>query len=148
MLKARSPQSSTTELAVLAAEQKKETFVGWYRNPTGGPNSIAVPYQEGTKARTLYPDFVFVHEVDGEIFLDIVDPHRPDESDTSPKWQGLAAYAAEHSEAVRRVDAVIKEGNNLRFIDLKNPATVKQLRGAAGEDTIRSVFKDHGGQYD
>lgn len=136
------------ESDVLAAELDSNTLVGWYRNPTAGTAALAVPYEQSAVARTLYPDFVFVHEVDGELVVDIVDPHRPNEADTGPKWRGLAVYAAAHGAQFRRILAVIEDSNeNLLSLDLKNQAVAEALADAGNETDIRKVFDSLGGSY-
>lgn len=47
-------------------------LVGWYRNPTGGLAALAVPYEQGNQARTLYPDFLFFHDDKGTLVVDLV----------------------------------------------------------------------------
>jgi type III restriction enzyme len=96
----------------------------------------------------MYPDFLFFHQVDDEVVVDIVDPHRPDGGDTGPKWVGLARYAAEHGDKFRRVLAVIKDSaGKLVSLDLRNPDVAKRLAKATNETDIRNVFADFGGTY-
>jgi type III restriction enzyme len=136
------------EADVLAAELARDSTAAWYRNPTGGPAALAVPYKQSTQDRTLYPDFLFFHQDGDEVVVDIVDPHRPDASDTGPKWTGLAQYAADHGDKFRQVLAVIKDANDqLVSLDLKNPDVATQLEKAANETDIRKVFADFGGAY-
>jgi type III restriction enzyme len=136
------------EADVLAAELGRDSTVGWYRNPTGGTAALAVPYEQSNVARTMYPDFLFFHEVDGEVVVDIIDPHRPDSGDTGPKWVGLAKYAKDHGDKFRQVLAVIKDSNdNLVSLDLKNPDVATRLAKATNETDIRKVFADLGGAY-
>ncbi len=135
------------EAEVLTAELGKDTLVAWYRNPTGGPAAVAVPYKDGATARTLYPDFLFIHEIAGAHVIDVVDPHLPSAADAAPKWRGLAAYAATHAASFRKVLAVIKEGDDLRALDLRNPHVSERLGQANGESDIRRLFEDLGGAY-
>src|SRR6185437_8514594 len=116
------------EEEVLAIELKKPTLKAWYRNPTGTTAALAVPYVKGGTARTMYPDFLFIHEVDGEPVFDILDPHRQDLGDTGPKWYGLAKYAEKHGAKFHRVLAVIKDTqlDALVSLDLKNPEIAKK----------------------
>ena len=124
------------------------SLVAWYRNPTGGTGALAVPYELSGTARTLYPDFLFFHEVDGDIVMDVVDPHRPDQADTGPKWTGLARYAVTHGHHFRRVLAVIKNKDDvLVSLDLKNPEVAKRVEKATNETDIRKLFEDFGGPY-
>ena len=137
------------EVDILSEELAKAgTLIGWYRNPTGGTAALAVPYEQSGKAHTLYPDFLFFHEVDGVIVVDIVDPHRPDAGDAGPKWLGLAKYAKDHGAKFRRILAVIKnEEGTLHSLDLKNPEVAAKLEAASNETDIRNAFRDFGGVY-
>jgi len=136
------------EAHVLAAELAEPTLVGWYRNPTGGTAAIAIPYMESGTAKTMYPDFLFFHKVDGEIVVDLVDPHRPDSSDTGPKWTGLASYAAKHGSLYRRVVAVIEDADaNVLSLDLTNADVATALSSATNQTDIRAIFDTLGGTY-
>jgi type III restriction enzyme len=136
------------EADALKAELAKETLVGWYRNPTGGTAAVAVPYIQSGIARTMYPDFVFFHRVDGEIVIDIVDPHRPNQADAGPKWTGLAKYGKDHGEVFRRVVGVIKNLDGaLMSLDLKNPSAADEMAKASTETDIRNAFDTYGGSY-
>lgn len=136
------------EKSVLDTELKSPTIRAWYRNPTGGTSAIAVPYTQSGVTRTTYPDFVFFHEADGAIVADIIDPHRPDASDTGPKWTGLAQFADRHSKDFRRVLAVIGDAEgNLLSLDLKNPEVAEKLASCHTETDIRKLFGEFGGAY-
>ena len=135
------------EADVLAAELAKKTLVAWYRNPTGGAAALAVPYEQSGVARTMYPDFLFFHKIEGELVVDLVDPHRPDSADTGPKWTGLSKYAANHGCSFRRVVAVIKDGDKLLGLDLKNSDVAEKMAEATNETDVRSAFDLYGGSY-
>lgn len=139
---------TTWEKDVLETELKNDSLLAWYRNPSAGAAALAVPYVQSNVARTMYPDFVFFHEVDGELVVDIVDPHRPDQADTGPKWTGLSRYAQEHSNRFRRVVAVVKDAEGkLAGLDLKMAAVEKALGKAGNETDIRKIFETYGGKY-
>lgn len=136
------------EKSVLQAELAKDTLVCWYRNPTGGRDALGVPYTMSGEAKTMYPDFLFFHKVDGDIVVDLVDPHRPDLADTGPKWVGLAEYAAKHGSQYRSIRAVIVDENNqLVALDLTNANVIDPLGKASNDKDIRKVFTDLGGNY-
>jgi type III restriction enzyme len=136
------------EPAVSAELARADSIIGWYRNPTGGTSALAVPYEQSGIGRTMYPDFLFFHMIDGEVVVDVVDPHRPNESDTSSKWRGLAAYAINHGDKFRRVSAVIKNSDDqLLSLDLKDPNVAAALADATNEPDIRKIFADYGGAY-
>lgn len=121
--------------------------VAWYRNPSAGSRALAVPYTIGGEPKTMYPDFVFFRDTADGVVADIIDPHDPSRSDTAPKWNGLAAYAAKHKEELGQVLAVIKAvDGEMWSLDLRDANVVAQLAKAAGEADIRKVFADYGGR--
>ncbi len=136
------------EAAVLKRELAEPTLRAWYRNPSAGTSALGVPYAESGVNRTMYPDFLFVHEIAGELVVDILDPHRPDHSDTGPKWHGLWAYGVKHGALFRRIEAVIGGANDALFsLDLKNPSLGQRLETARTEVDIKALFHDFGGPY-
>lgn len=146
--------ANTWEDRTLTAEVELHDTVAWYRNPTGGPHAIAVPYGEPGNQRMLYPDFViFTRRADGSIAIGIVDPHRPDLGDTLPKWLALGKYAEQNADRLQRVWAVIddKDTDGLLFLDLSQPAARAALQAAdaagGGEQRIRKAFARAGGRY-
>lgn len=136
------------EADVLKNELAKDTLIAWYRNPTGGTAAIAVPYTQSGVSRTTYPDFIFFHKVAEKIVIDLVDPHRPSEADTGPKWAGLAKYAKDHAEVFRRVIAVVANADGvLMSLDLKNPSSADAMGKASTETDVRRAFDTYGGSY-
>ena len=138
---------SEWEREIVEKELEKDSLVAWYRNRRGGNNAISVPYSESGEMKSMHPDLVFVHEVDGKYVVDLVDPHGPHLSDTSPKWVGLAAYAAKHSDSYRSLKAVIKEGDKLRVLELKGKGIEDAIKKATLESEIRKLFKSKGVDY-
>lgn len=139
---------SSWEAEVLGAELGVDTLVGWYRNPSSGRHALAVPYEFGDKHQLMHPDFLFWHdEGEGEIVMDIVDPHRCDLADTSAKWSALARYAQDHSDRVRRCLAIIKLGNSLRALDLKTHGIDELMAGATNQALVEALFASEGMAY-
>lgn len=100
-------------------------------------------HTQSGQARTLYPDFIFFHESEGEVVADIIDPHRPDAADTGPKWRGPADYAATHADKVRRVLAVIQnDDGQLISLDLRNPEVRERLEDAGSSRGAEISFRD------
>ncbi|GAB2734038.1 DEAD/DEAH box helicase [Nocardioides pakistanensis] len=135
------------EIDVLAKESSYPSLVGWYRNPPRSKHGLAVAYDGGDKVGLLYPDFMFFHTVDGETVVDIVDPHGHQSADTGPKWAGLARWAHDHSDKVRRVVAVIKVGENLLALDLTADDIADRLDACSTKSDIEALFDEHGGLY-
>ncbi|MGH2777387.1 MAG: DEAD/DEAH box helicase [Actinomycetota bacterium] len=118
------------EAALTLELDPSRNVVGWYRNPNSGKAALSVPYYKGTGNRRqlalLHPDFIFVRDVDGELVVDIIDPHL-DHGDSRDKWQGLAWYAAEHSDVIRRAVAVVRIGETDWGLDLAKPSVREAL---------------------
>lgn len=108
------------ETKVLHTEKQRGSFLGWYRNPDRSVHeSLAIAYQENGAWKALRPDFLFFHEINGEIVCDIVDPHGYHLADALPKLRGLANYAEEHGDQYRRIEALAEVNDQLRVLDLK-----------------------------
>lgn len=145
---------STWEADVLAKELPEPTCKGWYRNPSSGKHALAIPYPSGTGDALLHPDFLFFHQAsdDSDIVVDIVDPHLHSNADTGAKWRALAQYAAEvaasdNPDWLRRVVAVIKVGDVLRGLDLRDPDSVAALDGVKDKSGIEAAFAAEGFDY-
>lgn len=136
--------NSTWEEKVVKKELEKETLKGWYRNGRGGEKSIVVPYSMENNYHSCHPDLIFVHEVNGELVVDIYDPHDHSKSDTSYKWVGLAQYAKNHTEAFRDVKAVIQMNDKLWCLDLKSEGVQEKLAKALNPTAIENLFKSDG----
>ena len=130
-------------------ELAKSDVVAWYRNPTSGKAALAVPYEMSGVARTLYPDFLFVRRTsDGALVVDIIDPHQPNQSDTAPKWRGLARFAADHADSFGKVVAVIADADgNLSGLDLRTAGVKDRLDRINGEVEVRALFASHGFRF-
>ena len=116
----------TWEKAVLKAEQERNGFRFWYRNPDRpSQDSLGIAYKSAEDTKIVRPDFIFFAEEDGEIVADIVDPHGFHLADALPKLQGLSGYAETHSQIYRRIETVAEIGGKLRVLDLTR-ADVRQ----------------------
>ncbi|MBK4119553.1 hypothetical protein, partial [Kocuria rhizophila] len=129
----------------LELDDPSRGVVGWYRNPNSGKAALSVPYYKGIGKKRqlalLQPDFIFVREVGGELVVDIVDPHF-DHGDSRDKWLGLARYAAEHSDVIRRAVAVARIGETDWGLDVAKPSIREAL-----EDTntpLETLFQEKG----
>ncbi|MBG0738962.1 DEAD/DEAH box helicase family protein [Paeniglutamicibacter antarcticus] len=138
------------EKEVIAKELAQSSLIGWYRNPTGA-GGLAVSYIEGSVDKSMYPDFLFFHRVDGNIVVDIVDPHNHSLGDTPGKWAALSRFARQHQEIFRRVTAVIRNKNGtLKGLDFTGRASTvveDRIAASSGGEDIAAVFEEFGGIY-
>jgi hypothetical protein len=108
------------EKTVLDVETHRQGFKFWYRNPARPTqDSLGIAYVDGDDTKMLRPDFLFFAEgPEGEVVVDIVDPHGTHLADALVKLQGLARYAAAHAKAFRRIETVAQIGKDLCLLDL------------------------------
>lgn len=125
------------EIQVVEKEVKRPGFKFWYRNPSQpGQSSLGIAYMEGEEYKIVRPDFVFFAEQDGEVVVDMVDPHGWHLADALPKLKGLALYAETHGGAYRRMEAVAEALGKLRVLDL----TSEQVRESIKASTVAKAL--------
>jgi hypothetical protein len=108
---------------IVKREIAREGALAWYRNPPRQTaDSLGVAYRDETTGnwRSMHPDFIFFHDVDGEAKASIVDPHGHHLEDSLVKLQALAAFAEEHGEAFHRIEALSKVGSVMKVLNLQD----------------------------
>lgn len=125
------------EQKVLAAEEDRPGFVGWYRNPDRAvKESLAIAYEDNHSWKALRPDFLFFSETDRGIVVDIVDPHSTHLSDALPKLKGLAQFATDYGCEFRRIESVAEAGGQLRVLDISRPAVREAISQATDAKSL------------
>lgn len=130
---------STWEFQVLDTESAQPGFVGWYRNPSRGvKESLAVSYQaEPGNWQALRPDFIFFgRQQDGQLAVNLVDPHGHHLADALPKLRGLADFAEKFVEDFQRIESVAETGGELRVLDLTRQSVRQAVRAARSAKTL------------
>lgn len=108
---------------VVKHEISRDGALAWYRNPPRQTaDSLGIAYRDETTGnwRSMHPDFVFFHEVDGQAMASIVDPHGHHLDDSLVKLQALATFAEEHGDSFHRIEALSKVGDVMKVLDLKD----------------------------
>jgi type III restriction enzyme len=134
------------EVKVLDIELADKDLVGWYRNPTGGPGALRVPFQGTQFVQSMYPDLLLFHQTDDGIRPSIVDPHGFHLADASAKLKGLADYASVHGDDFDRIDAVVEIDGNLLALDLRSES-VREEVAKVKDGGVRELFEKHAGGY-
>lgn len=109
---------------VVKHEIERDGTLAWYRNPPRQTaDSLGIAYRDETTGnwRSMHPDFVFFHDVDGEAKASIVDPHGHHLEDSLVKLQALAKFAEEHGDTFHRVEALSKVGDVMKKLDFTKP---------------------------
>lgn len=112
------------ERQVVLAELARPNVLGWYRNPSrAAVDSLGIAYRDEDTGnwRSMHPDFVFFHEVDGRIAASIVDPHGLQLDDAEMKLKALATFAATYGDRFHRIDALAKVDGRMKVIDMQIP---------------------------
>ncbi|TNB69739.1 type III restriction endonuclease subunit R [Arthrobacter sp. BB-1] len=124
------------EVQVLDTEIQRGDLLAWYRNPTGGRDSMSIAYQDVHGSwRTLRPDFLFfVAGADG-VRANIVDPHGSWLPDALPKLRGMARFAEAYGESFHRIESISRIDGELRVLDFTLPEVRKIVLDAIDADS-------------
>jgi hypothetical protein len=127
------------ERKVLDSEMQQPGFKGWYRNPDRATKeSLAVAYRDEVGDwKAMRPDFIFFGTShDGQVTLDLVDPHGHHLADALPKLRGFADFAERFAGDFRRIESVAETGGNLRVLDMTKPRVRQAIRDARSARAI------------
>lgn len=115
------------EQVVVKAELARPNVCGWYRNPSrAAVDSLGIAYRDSSgNWRSMHPDFVFFHEVNGKITASIVDPHGHHLDDAEIKLKALASFAASFGASFHRIEAVAEVDGQMMVIDMQK-ASVRE----------------------
>jgi hypothetical protein len=67
----------------------------------------------------MHPDFVFFHEIDGDIKASIVDPHGLHLDDAEIKLKALASFASTYKGCFHRIEALAEIDGQMKVIDMQ-----------------------------
>jgi type III restriction enzyme len=138
---------NTWESPVIDAELARDDVIGWLRMVERKDWALQVPYQDGKGVdRPLYPDFLIFREQDGDVVVDLLDPHRPDIKDAVPKIQGLAKYAAEHGIRFGRIESIIVDvPKGLIFrLDLQDKKVREAVAVLQSSEALELLYRERG----
>ncbi|MDO5728522.1 MAG: hypothetical protein Q4P71_02720 [Actinomycetaceae bacterium] len=122
---------------MLAAEEKRPGFIGWYRNPDRAvKESLAIAYEDNHAWKALRPDFLFFTETANGVVVDIVDPHGTHLSDALPKLKGLAQFADNYGGEFRRIESVAEADGKLRVLDIGRSAVREAIARATDAKSL------------
>ena len=129
------------EIKVLDSEFSNGDLLAWYRNPTGGRDSMSISYQDKHgEWRTLRPDFLFFIDTATGVNANIVDPHGAWLPDALPKLRGMARFAEVHGGSFHRVESISRVDGHLRVLDfLLAEVRAAVLQAADAEEAYRDV---------
>ncbi|MDP9433531.1 MAG: hypothetical protein M3P91_12735 [Actinomycetota bacterium] len=108
------------EVDVVQTEMARAGALAWYRNPPRPAlDSVTIAYRDHEgNWRSMHPDFVFFHDIDGSVRASIVDPHGHHLDDATTKLRALADFAERYPSAFHRVEQLTQLGAIRRSIPL------------------------------
>ena len=90
----------------------------------------------------FYPDFIVIDEKNGDLTVDLLDPHLIELADAPAKAVGLAKYATKHARDFNRIELIIvnSEGDICR-IDLTDEARRNKVLGVTTKQHVADLFE-------
>lgn len=129
------------ESAVIEAETARTDHLAWLRNLDRKPWSLAVPYEFEGERKPVYPDLLFARTgPDGNVIVDLLDPHLPRLDDAPAKAIGLAKYALLHGGKFGRIEIIRVRDNVPRALDLKNATIRDQILKVTTTAHLQALF--------
>lgn len=111
---------------------------------------MCIPYRESATGKwaRLFPDFVFIHSVDGELKPSIVDPHGIQLADWRDKLNGYLDYADKHSDRFRSINPITEIDGKVLALAIHNSKTRSDVRAAlSANESVEHVFRQFGVDY-
>ena len=130
------------EREVVLAEIARPNVRGWYRNPSrAAVDSLGIAYRDDDTGnwRSMHPDFVFFHEVGGNVVASIVDPHGHHLDDALMKLKALARFAETYGEAFHRIEALAEVDGRMKVIDMKIDAVREAVQ--VGKQSAVDIYR-------
>lgn len=140
---------NTWEAGVIEAEEKREDFVCWIRNPSRGSWALCIPYEIDGEIKPTYPDFIIVRKdrVLGYV-VDILEPHNPDFKDNLGKAKGFAEYAKKNPGVGRiqliRMSKDVAGNHKFKRLDMSKSAVRDKVSHAINTDELDHIFDTDG----
>ena len=133
------------ERRVIAAEQQRPDFVGWMRNePNKRERSLCVSYTQGGETKAMYPDFLVLRrDDDGDIVVDLLDPHLTALTDAAVKAVGIASFARDHGAAFGRIELIVldKKADRLMCLDLQKSAVRSEVLKVTSPEYLEALYR-------
>lgn len=137
------------EAELIEAEEKRQDFVCWIRNPSRASWALCIPYEINGEIKPTYPDFIVVRR-DSRVgyVIDILEPHSPDFKDNLGKAKGFAEYARQNPGVGRiqliRMSKDTLGKNQFKRLDMNRTAIRDKVSHAINTDELDHIFDTDG----
>ncbi len=128
------------ETAVLRAEEARDDFVCWLRNPPRKPWALCIPYEQNGVTKSMYPDFLIIRK-DGfsGYVVDVLEPHDGSRTDNLGKAKGFAEYAKANPN-VGRLQLIRLYNNRIKRLDMSKGMIRDKVLHAMSNDELDHIF--------
>lgn len=137
------------EAELIEAEEKRQDFVCWIRNPSRASWALCIPYEINGEIKPTYPDFIVVRR-DSRVgyVIDILEPHSPDFKDNLGKAKGFAEYARQNPGVGRiqliRMSKDTLGKNQFKRLDMNRTVIRDKVSHAINTDELDHIFDTDG----
>lgn len=125
------------EREVLRAERRRQGFIAFLRNLDRKRWSLSFAY-DYLGVKPGYPDFLVFRQVDGEVLVDILEPHQGE--DAVAKAKGMADFASRYGQFFGRVQMIRRINNELLRLNLHDPNVRVELSAVQGAEDLINLF--------
>ena len=127
------------EIATMRDARREEGFEAFLRNYPRKSWAISYAYEQDGQTKPGYPDFLVIRTHEGRLIVDILEPHRGE--DSLDKARGLASFAERHGDRYGRIHMLRYDGQLLRRLKLEDPASRAALRQPLEQADFVALFK-------
>jgi len=135
--------AGTWERAVLAEEQKRPGYAGFFRNMPRKDWAVCVRYG-AEEDKAMYPDLLVFRRTKGGVLTDILEPHGDQFADHLAKAQGLARYAGKHGEHLGRIEIIRFVGKVPQRMNLQDDKTRSRVLKATNPEQLPDLYEEFG----
>lgn len=132
---------NTWEQIVIGEEIARPDLVSWLRNPARKPWSFCIPYEAEGEYQPLYPDFLVIRKVKGNLVADVLEPHGDYLADAWKKAVGMAQFAKQHGESFDRIEYIIVKGKKSLRLNMNDEAVRDQVLVVKNNEHLRKLLE-------
>jgi type III restriction enzyme len=129
-----------SEEDVLNEEIARKEVVAWLRNVDRKAWALCVPYEVDGEFRAMYPDFLVLRSENGNLVVDIIEPHTISLADAPAKAAGLAKFAAQHADKFGRIELILIDGKAEKRLELTDETVRNKVKAVKLIEQLRQLF--------
>lgn len=126
----------------MEAELIQENVIDWLRNEARKPWSFSIPYEYNGAVQPMFPDFLVIRKQVDALIVDILEPHGSALADSWAKAVGLAKFASNHGDRVRRIELIRVEGSHIKRLDVNDSQNRQKVLAVNSNQHLDQLFAD------